>query len=331
MQTLPNTGRLAGFRIVVCCLIFSFAMPWSIAHAAEYPGLPTRDQNPLLLGYLIPATPVATSAGWSVSHSLFITNTYQVDQAGQESLIIDSESLRYDLQADYAIADWSLGVQVSFIDTSRGTLDNLIEDWHDFFGLPQGGRDKAPTDRLLLLYRKGDQEIINITEKSSDLGDLQLTARYQLSPAQQIGLTLKLPSTSDNELYSNGEAELALAYSLSAPLKPALDHYGTIAISSIANAGLLEDRLHSALLSGQYGLRYRFNDLYHALIQADYHSPLVKHSKLDAFDHSLQLQFVLRLARLPGQQQLDIFFSEDIAPGHAPDITFALRLSTGVF
>ncbi len=331
MLDLQDSDRLSAFRFGLYCLLCSTSLVCTVSHAAGYPGLPTRDQNPLLLGYLVPTTPAANSEGWSLSHSLFITNTYQVDEQGTESLIIDSESIRYDVQADYTVDQWSLGIHLSFIDHSNGSLDNLIEDWHDFFGLPQGGRDQAPTDRLLLLYRKGDEEIINITEKSSGAGDIQLSARYHLDPAQQFGLILKLPVSSAAELNSNGETELALAYSLTAPVNPALDHYATLGISSIADAGILEDKLHSAMLYGQYGMRYRFNHQYHGLVQADYHSPLVKHSNLDAFDHSLQMQFVLRLARLPKQQQLDIFFSEDIVPGHAPDITFALRLSTRSF
>jgi len=67
------------------------------------------------------------------------------------------------------------------------------------------------------------------------------------------------------------------------------------------------------------------------LLQADYHSPIVNDSELDTLDHSLQAQFALRLPSLIDNHQLELFFSEDVFPGHAPDISFSIRLSTVEF
>ena len=35
----------------------------------------------------------------------------------------------------------------------RGTLDGFIDDWHDFFGLPEGTRPVLPRDQLNIAYR----------------------------------------------------------------------------------------------------------------------------------------------------------------------------------
>jgi len=79
---------------------------------------------------------------------------------------------------------------------------------------------------------------------------------------------------------------------------------------------------------GQLGIQYAWSADYLLILQSDFHSSLLKQTQMDALDHSLQAQFGLRLPRLFEHYQLDLFFSEDVYPGHAPDITFGLRFSS---
>jgi hypothetical protein len=299
----------------------------SLAQAQGYPGLPTRSQNPLLQSYLIPAIPLDTNAGWSFAHNLYFTNTYQTDTSRNENLIIDVENTRYDLQAAYQYQQWTLGLTLSLIDNSAGRLDQIIDGWHEFFGLPQGGRDQVKNDNIQLLYQKDGIDIINTHKSESGVGDLQLSAAYPLSASQFLWVTLDIPSSETSELLSNQQTDLAIAYSSSHAVSNQISGYGTLGLSLLADSGLFQQRLNRQVLFAQYGLNYAYSDAYHFLVQADFHSSMVKNSNLDALDHSLQAQFGLRLPRLFDAHQLDLFFSEDIFPGHAPDITFALRLS----
>ena len=92
-----------------------------------------------------------------------------------------------------------------------------------------------------------------------------------------------------------------------------------------ANDGLFKGLLNDQFLFAQFGLNY---DLYPSvtfILQADYHSPILKDSDLDALGQSVQAQFGLRFLDLFENHDLELFFSEDIFPGHAPDITFGLR------
>jgi hypothetical protein len=311
--------------IVLACLSFNTL-------AQTYPGLPTRSQNPLLQSYLIPTVPLtAQQDGWSFAHSLYITNTYQTDTSSDENLVIDVENTRYDLQAAYQNQSWSFGLTLSLISNQAGSLDSTINNWHDFFSLPQGGRDLVANNQLQLLYQKNGVDVVNIDQPSSGLGDIQLSASYLLEHNQFIWLTLELPSSDDSELISSQGTDIALAYSASHSLSQAFNGYGTLGLSLLADSGLFQQRLKRQVIFAQYGVTYAFNDDYHFLLQADFHSSMVKNSDIDALGDSLQGQFGLRLPRIFEQHQLDIFFSEDIWPGHAPDITFSLRLSPILF
>lgn len=322
-----RTGKFLAFVLILLLAV------WPVADAfAVYPGLPTRDQNPLLQSYLIPAVPMSPQEDqWTFSHSLYLTNTYQRDHTANQTLLIDVENTRYDLQTAYGLGQWSLGAALSLIDNQAGHLDSLIEDWHDFFGLPQGGRDKVSNDQFHLLYQKNSDDIINSQQKVSGLADIQLSARYAVNNSSAIWLVLELPSNDDSQLISNDELDYAIGYSYHQSGNFTLAQYASLGISRLADSGLLKGQLQQNLFFAQYGILYRHNDDWQGLIQVDFHTSPLRGDAPDGLDHSLQAQFALRFPRLIDNHQLNIFFSEDIMPGHAPDITFALRLSTTPF
>jgi len=301
------------------------------AYASDYPGLPTRSQNPLLQGYFIPAMPLTSNAGWSFSHALYITNTYHLDQNPAEQVIIDVENKRYDFQTSYSQELWHFNLNISLIDNRAGFLDNTIENWHDFFGLPQGGRDQAAPDQLQLFYQKDGQTVFDSQQPDQGLPDIQLALGYQLNNYSQLWMGIELPSGSSYDFISNDAADFALWLSSSAEINPKINTYGSLGVALPSDGGVFKHRLNDQFLFAQAGMTYAFTDDYVLLLQADYHSPIVNDSELDTLDHSLQAQFALRLPSLIDNHQLELFFSEDVFPGHAPDISFSIRLSTVEF
>lgn len=295
--------------------------------AADWPGLPTRDQNPVLQGYLIPTQPVTTAAdGWSGGASLYITNTYQQDHSTEQQLVIDVENTRLDLQLNYRQGDWVFSANLPLFDNRAGQLDRLILDWHDFFGLPQGGRDQAPLDRLLMYWQADGQDRFRIEQPVSGIGDLQLSTGYRLSPQGELWFALELPSNSD-PLLSNGGIDAALWWRYHGdPTRP-LQTYGSAGLSWLHDGGVLKGHREPVIGFLQAGLRYRWNPAVEGLLQIDAHSPIADDSRVDGLDTSLQGQFGIRFPDLIKGYRLDLYFSEDILPGHAPDITFALSLS----
>ncbi len=330
MTDLSQIERYATFfRLIACCVLgISLSYSPALVQAQGYPGLPTRSQNPVLQGYLIPTIPLNAHGGWSFAHNLYITNTYDHDTIGNEKLVIDVENTRYDFQAAYQYSQWTLGLTLSLIRNQPGQLDQVIEGWHDLFSLPQNGRDLVESDQINLLYQKNGIEFFNSNQSSSGIADIQLSASYALSHNQSLWVVLEVPSSESSEFISNQKTDAAVAYSSSHVMYDKFTTYGTLGLSLLADSGLFEHQLNKQIIFAQFGLDYAYSDKYHFLLQTDFHSRMVKDSHLVGLDHSLQGQFGLRLPKLLDHHQLDIFFSEDILPGHAPDITFALRLSS---
>lgn len=309
---------------VLCALLL--ALLASSARAGPYPGVPTRDQNPLLQAYFIPAMPAVGADRWSFSHSLYITNTYQRDTDADEQLLIDVENTRYDFQANFRHNRWIFNLNLSLIDNRGGFLDQTIEGWHDIFGLPQGGRDMALNNRIGLRYLSNGSTLIDSQHSARGLADIQL-AIGTATNSGQWWLAVELPSSANSPLISNDGVDIAAWYATASEWRQDIRWYGLAGIALPADRGLFRSQLNSHYLFGQLGLLYRHDSDWHFFFQLDVHSAIVKDSDLDAFDNSLQGQFGLRLPSLLSDYQLDLFFSEDLFPGHAPDITFSLRLS----
>ena len=70
-------------------------------------------------------------------------------------IIIDGESEVWTLSYRRGFAgDWEAGLVLPIIEHSGGYLDRLIVNWHDWFGMPQGGRDAALNSQVELHDRK---------------------------------------------------------------------------------------------------------------------------------------------------------------------------------
>jgi hypothetical protein len=293
--------------------------------AADWPGLPTRDQNPLLQGYLIPVQPQPANRGWAAGTSLFITNTHQSDRSGKEKLLIDVENTRLDLQISHRSSEWLFSANLPLIDNRPGQLDRLILDWHDFFGLPQGGRDRAPLDQMHLFWAVDGEPLLDINKPASGIGDLQLSIGRKMGGGNEIWLAIELPGDGD-ALFSNHGVDLALWWRRQGLVAARMQGYGGFGLSAISNGGALEGHSKNRLWFGQAGLRYRWRPTVEALFQFDWHSAVVEESRVDGLDNSLQGQFGLSLLRLIDGYRLELFFSEDLWPGHAPDISFGIGI-----
>src|SRR5690606_36588858 len=68
--------------------------------------------------------------------------------------------------------------------TGGGMLDSMIENWHDWFGLPNGGRDQIARDQYRYQYLRGGQPpmqlptqpqpIFDIGGSDAGIGDIRL-------------------------------------------------------------------------------------------------------------------------------------------------------------
>lgn len=302
---------------------------------AASPGLPTRDQNPMLQAYYLPAIDMLRDNGWHLSHALYITSTFQDESRGNEKLIIDVENYRYDFSLAYQNKALRLSATLPLIANNRGSLDSSIEEWHDIFGLPQGGRTTNPDDQINLSYSRNGNTVFEQNKSDSDIGDLSLSFDYRLSyspkGSTELGVGIELPTGSIDSNSGNEEFDFAIWITKSRQFTERSLFYGLFGVSLPGKGGQLRDQIKDHIWFSQLGTEYDFTNDITGIMQFDMHTATLKNTDLKAFGNSLQVQTALQFKNWFENYHIDLFFSEDILVKSAPDITFGLRVSRVAF
>jgi hypothetical protein len=292
-------------------------------------GLNTRDQNPMFQAYYLPSIDLNSHQGWQLSHSIYLTSAFQNDQQGNETLILDVENYRYDFSIAYQQDKWRLSTTVPLIFNEGGSFDDAIEDWHDFFGLPQGGRTSRPHNQLDIIYTRNGQTFLSQTQATNDIGDISVALSYSFAHSNKnlraISFAVDLPTGSKKNSTSNEAVDVALWLSQAYKTSKLTRLYGIFGVSLPGQGGQLERLQESVVWAGQMGLEHQFYPDWSAILQFDAHTAFIEGSQLRALGNSVQLQVGLRVKQITQDHDIDLFFSEDILVGSAPDITIGLR------
>ena len=291
-------------------------------------GFANREQNPVLQSIYLPTlVPISDAAGWRLDHSLYITNTLQDERKGDEELLIDAEYYRYEFALRNRRGDWLAQFTLPLVGIDGGGLDATIDNWHDFFGLPQGRRDRYPHNNLDISYSHKGISQFSQTESSNGLGDLSLAVGYQPFDSAGFFFGIELPTGSSDDFSSNDEVDYALWLQRGIEFDPQTRAYGMLGVSFPGDGGQLEGLLVDYIWAAQMGIEHRFGGTVIATAQLDLHTRSIDGSQLKAFGESMQILIGLGFDKLWDEYRLDLFFTEDIYVGTAPDITFGLRLA----
>lgn len=310
---LTTTAGLILSSLSICC--FAAA------------GFATRDLNPILQSIYIPGFNFHGSSTWQLRHSLYITNTLQRKSSASESLLIDVENYRYELALGHRSNDWVMQATLPLIFNRGGELDGLIDDWHKFFGLPEGNRSGFSSNQIEIEYiRDGVTEYLQ-TSHSSGLGDIAIAIGYQPT-ASDTGyfIGLELPTGAESDYSGNEALDLALWLTHTQAINPQTNWYGLLGITIPGDGGALNKLLVEQIWIAQIGANYKFDADISAIVQFDMHSKTLENTALDAFGNSVQVQVGLRFDGLIEDHSFELFFTEDIFVGSAPDFSIGLNL-----
>jgi hypothetical protein len=291
-------------------------------------GFATRDLNPILQPIYLPTLATFNPQnGWKIDHSIYITNTLQQETGGNERLLIDVENYRYELGLRYRQDKWLLRLDLPFVSNSTGRLDSTIDGWHQFFGLPDGKRDNFPREDINIDYRRDGAVVYHQDSPSSGLGDIALGVGYQVDARFAYFAGVELPSGDPADFSGNDAIDSALWLSYQNKVGAKMGTFALLGVSFPGDGGMLKGLVADQIWVAQAGFDYRLGPSIVGTLQFDLHSRSVEHSELKALGNSLQAQFGLGFLQLFEQHRLDLFFSEDISVGSAPDISFGLRIS----
>lgn len=172
---------------------------------------------------LISAYRASADAGMPMEVTLASLESIAAGSPGQTAFILDGETLRAVL--DFGIAVGSrleLEVEVPFLLHSSGLFDSPIDRYHEFLGLPDGGRPAFVEDRFVAGY-VGDGETVYFGRPPGGigLGDVVLGARTALArgagrgPAVAASLHLKLPTGEPERLEGSGSVDFGAGVQIS--------------------------------------------------------------------------------------------------------------------
>jgi len=330
---------LISLPLLLSTLLLQSPVP---AAALEIEPFRTANRNPLVHGYGLPSerTPHLLPAGtWSTAVTQDVASIYSDSSTGTEQLLLDGEQYRWALTAKYALNDrLELGLELPVIHQSGGGLDSMIIDWHNLWGLPQGGRDSAPKNRLTYRYSKDGNQRLNVTDTSTGIGDLSLLAGYRLFDHHQGGdhdavairMQLKLPTGDSDSLHGTGSTDLALFLT---GATNRTTEWGTLGVYGAAggmfssDGDLLNKQRENLIGFGSAGIGWSPADWIAFKAQLDINTAYYRDSSLDELSTTALMLTIGGTLQLSDNYLLDIGLSEDLAVATAPDVTFHLGLS----
>jgi hypothetical protein len=227
---------------------------------------------------------------------------------------------------------WEWGVEVPLVDHSGGFTDRFIDNFHDLFGFPDGGRSGAPRNRLQYRIAVDGETLLDIERRRRGLGDLRIWGGYRLMETTRrsaaLRAQLKLPTGDVDDLAGSGAADLALWAELTE--RGWLDRLGvTVTLMGgllfPGDGDLLASRQRATVAVGHLGLHYPLGERVVVRAQVDGHSKLLDTGTRQLGGASLQGTLGGSIA-LPRGLRLDLALSEDMIVNSAPDVVFLVSL-----
>jgi len=317
--------KLFTARFNLLCCLYLLSSP-SIASQPE-PFL-TRNESPFSLIFGLPLASSAKLLNHKESRwisSLNISNTINSQSSNNENLFIDVETWNINFLYDYSFKEnWMLRIQLPYIVHSAGMFDSAIDAYHQALGFPEGIRPSSPNDQINIDYNLGAQNLVNINNQQSALGDVSIQMAWQAQQSKQSALSywlsLKLPSGDANKLTGSGAFDIATWAAMNYQLSHTRWLYGQAGALYMGDSDLFKNNQKNVAAFGNAGIKFQPWDKIALKAQLDFHSAFYD-SNLEFLGDVLQLTFGGSYA-INNKHTLDFAVAEDIKNSASPDVNF---------
>lgn len=275
-----------------------------------------------------------TDSAYELTTQISTANTFiKTDKRG-ELLILDGEVRATTITLQWRFhEDWQSRVIVPHIAHTIGIWDDLITDWHHWFGLPQGRREEDTNGQFSYTYRRNDDIILNHPHPSSGIGDTRIAISRAI-PYNGHQLTshieIKAPTGNSETLTGSGAWDWSAGVGWergSGTTFGAVLSFATLNITYLgkttSNLSTIQKR---KVISARGGLHWHALDWMSLTAQLDGHSPLYDSSTKALGGSSLQLTLGGRFF-LTSKQRLDLSIGEDLNTKISPDFVVNMALS----
>lgn len=250
---------MAGMRrLLFFFLVISFYSPTAWGYSSQGP-IGTISQNPLYLLFL----QVTPESATTLSHGQLrltsrgtYSNLFEQGASAKTgvALDLDMELFRpsFTLQWGF-LPQWEMGIELPFLHFEGGFLDEFIQDYHDFFGFPNAGREFVPNGRFAYVVSQNGLPLYAVGTVPFRPSDIVLHVKRQFlteegaMPALAGTFYLKLPTGSKSHGTGSGMLDAGVNVSVQKSYKR-LHGYANLggAILGATNFGL-QDFLNTYL------------------------------------------------------------------------------------
>jgi hypothetical protein len=295
-----------------------------------------NDSPPALIKGLPVAESVRLNQPGNVSSRLGfdIANIATDKTLKNEDIVLDGETyvatfgLRYGL-----VKHLQIGFDLPWVWHSKGFLDGFIENFHSFFGLPNGKRNNMRKYKINYAYNQADGDDFRLDDETNGIGDVRLVMAWQWLDTEQTAAKLegsvKAPTGDADKFTGSGSWDLSLSLSAQHdfPLeKGGASFWGGIGGSWLGDGDVIQDRAENWVASGWVGAGWSPLDWLGLKLQLDSHSALYD-SDLDEIGNPALILTMGGTLGLGEATTLDLGIGEDLAVKTSPDVTFHLSLN----
>ncbi len=330
------------YKLLFCLLVLITVFPSAPPlHAFDILPFYATNQSPLIQVYGLPSAGSAIllpRGGKEFRATLDQASNFVDEATARETILLDGETTRLTLGGRYGLSkELELGIAIPALVHGGGFLDGFIVNYHDLFGFPQGGRDRAPRNRLLYKYTRDGVEKLKMDRSGSGLGDISLTAGYQLyhdanqhPRAVALRASVKLPTGDSASLNGSGSTDASVWITASDDYPLPLGHatlYASGGGMVMSKGDVLPDQRRDFVGFGTIGAGWNPLSWIAFKVQMDAHTPFYRDSDLKALSANAAQLLIGGTLGLSERTTLDIAVSEDIATTTSPDVVFHFNLS----
>lgn len=294
--------------------------------------IPFRTLEPVKLTYLAFRPRRATTLPAEATQLSVVSayaNIFEVAEQGGDEVAFDGEIWRTSVSVRRALGTGAdVEVELPVVYATSGFLDQIIEDFHSFFGFPDGGREDHEDFDYDMSAQKNGTEAYHLEGNEIGFGDVPvvLTVAVQTEsetrPALAVRGGIELPTGSESDGFGNGKVDYGLGFLAERSFgrwttTGAIDWVDAQSSDSFEAAGVeTEDDLDL-----QLGVEYRWNDDLSLLLGSVYTSPPTRDIDLEEINGAM-LSLDVGVAWDVGARSRVLFvFSEDLITQSAADFT----------
>lgn len=325
-------------RIAILLLLLIICPP--SVFGTEVLPFQTQNRSPIVQIFGLPAIEDAAILPHGKKEIRFVldhANNYVDVSGGAEQLTLDGETSRFTLTGKYGLGQgFEVGIEIPYLVAGGGFLDGFIESYHDTFGFPNAGRERAPKNRLLYRYLKNGVDLLKLDSSSSGCGDLKFTAGYRLfqregdrPAAVALRAALKVPTGDSDRLHGSGSTDASFWLTADRVFK--FDSgdwtvFGAAGIMGTTDGDILAAQRRNEIGFGAIGVGWAPWSRVDLKIQINGHTAFYKDSGLDELGGASAQLTAGGTIRFSESVSLDIGLTEDIVVRTAPDVVFHFAL-----